>query len=101
MKKYDLLNEWKRKTIYGDDLADALIREGSLERPAVHLGSGLFEDGETLRIGKIIKVHTPANSTRGGHPYVQAIVEAPAPFTNSAAHVPGRVFEVDAIESDI
>jgi hypothetical protein len=64
MKKYTLFNEWLKRCIYGSSLEDALIREGSLQRPKEHLGSGRYEDGENMRIAKVLSVKK-STGTRG------------------------------------
>jgi hypothetical protein len=95
MKKYQLFGEWRGVTLYGNDLADALMRERTLRTPTQYAPKGpgwtapvVVGGGEEWIVADICDVFSPANSTRGGKPYLRALVR----FTDN------RIREVDAVE---
>lgn len=99
MKMYELFSEWANRTIYGDSLTDALRREGSLQRPRTRMRAGQYEEGEILRVGRVLKEHIPANRTRGGQACVQAVCEEA--MDHAVPDAPRRIFEVDAVEREL
>ena len=88
MKKYQLFGEWCYVTLYGNNLADALMRERTLRTPTQYTPKGSGGGGEEWIIAGICDVFSPTNSTRGGKPYLRALVE----FADN------RIREVDAVE---
>jgi len=95
MKKYQLFGEWRGVTLYGSDLADALMRERTLRTPTRYAPKGpgwtapvVVGGGEEWVVAGICDVFNPANSTRGGKPYLRALVK----FADN------RIREVDAVE---
>jgi hypothetical protein len=95
MKKYQLFGEWRGVTLYGNDLADALMRERTLRTPTQYAPKGpgwtapvVVGGGEEWAVADICDVFSPANSTRGGKPYLRAVVK----FADN------RIREVDAVE---
>jgi hypothetical protein len=95
MKKYQLFGEWRGVALYGNDLADALMRERTLRTPTRYAPKGpgwtapvVIGGGEEWVVAGICDVFSPANSTRGGKPYLRAVVK----FADN------RIREVDAVE---
>jgi hypothetical protein len=90
MTKYRLFNEWRRITIIGDDLADALTRRGTLQSPDEYAVGVKTADGAVHTIARIIHVGTPPYR-RGDCLVERAIVE----FTD------GRIAEIDAQVAEV
>ena len=96
MKKYQLFGEWCCVALYGNDLADALMRERTLSTPTQYAPKGpgwtapvvVVGGGEEWVVTGICDVFSPANSTRGGKPYLRALV----------LFADNRIREVDAVE---
>ena len=95
MKKYQLFGEWRGVAVYGNNLADALMRERTLRTPTQYAPKGpgwtapvVVGGGEEWVVAGICDVFSPANSTRGGKPYLRALVK----FADN------RIREVDAVE---
>lgn len=88
MNIYRLSNEWQLRRVIGDNLADALIRNG-LQAPDTFIpqpmGGARRVKGDMLKIKRAI-VKEREGGTRGRAPYVTAIMELEG----------GRIVEVDA-----
>ena len=102
MNKYTLY-DYEPKTLYGENLADALLRQRILKTPKRYrrIDTGIndptidryiYENygSEEIRIKSVIETYIPEDSTRGGNKYETAICE----LEN------GRIVEIDAILDD-
>lgn len=107
MNKYKTFGEWREVELWGENLADAITRRGELRRPDVYAKGMKVEDGELLKVSRVlgmrtgtivqpganvtdmgkVRVEAPlAGQTRGNHQFVSAVVEFDG----------GRIEEIDA-----
>lgn len=89
MTEYRLGSEWREARIYGETLADAVTREGKLQRPDVIANGAKVADGEVCIVGRVIGPRNTHGATRGGKTYESVLVE----LTDK------RIVDVDALMS--
>ena len=79
MKKFKMYNEWRGVELYGQDLADAIIRRKKFQRPDVVHGckAGIVTrtDGEWVEVEKIIGYEDTSQKTRGSCKYITVVAE--------------------------
>lgn len=85
MKKFNLFNEWRRITIYGDNLKDAILRKKEFQRPDKYSNGVKSEEGEWIVVKKI-------------HGYVDTAINRRQVLFEC---VDGRIFVIDAAEENV
>jgi len=79
MKKFKMYNEWRGVEVYGNSLADAIMRRKRFQRPDIVKGckEGIVTrtDGEWVEVAKVIGTENTDNSNRGGERYERVVCE--------------------------
>ena len=79
MQKFKLYNEWRGVEIYGDTLADAIMRRKRFQRPDIVKGckEGIVTrtDGDWVEVERVIGTENTDNSTRGNDRYERVVCE--------------------------
>ena len=80
MKKYQLFSEFCDKTIYGDDVTDAINRLQVIPRPSIgtgdaRIGTRIYTPQDPIIIKAVIGIEDTSNSRRGNDTYIRVIVE--------------------------
>lgn len=88
MNCYNLFGEWRNRTIYGETLADAVLREKHFQRPDRFAEGEVIAEGEHVTVEKIVGEVDTSNTKRGGKPIHRVV----------AALADGRVVDFDATE---
>jgi hypothetical protein len=73
MNKYHLF-DYKPESIYGDDLEDAIMRQGLFKTP-IRYRKGEQIGGDELNIKRVVAIEPTPNTTRGSKKFDRVIVE--------------------------
>lgn len=92
--RFNLFNEWRGISIYGENLQDAILRKKTLQRPDKFADGRRIADGETFTVKSIIGIvdtSSSVNVMRDIKTITRALVEMDG----------GQIVEVDAIQHDV